>query len=85
MGPSPKRDRVIVKAGLVKNAKNWKYSSFQHYNESVENSLIDEKECYEHNNKQIDMNFEKKEFFEKGKFIGSPFFRFQFYEKMKRN
>jgi putative transposase len=73
-----------VKAGLVKNARDWKFSSNQHYCGEIMNELIDDYEGIGEIGKAIEIEFEEKEFFEQGRAIGSPFFRFQVYEKMKR-
>jgi hypothetical protein len=73
-----------VKAELVKDGKNWKFSSFRHYNNNERDPLIDRYELDDGSGKPVELDFEEDEFFEHGNVIGSPFFRFQFYEKMKR-
>ncbi|MGE0269237.1 MAG: transposase [Candidatus Omnitrophota bacterium] len=72
-----------LKAGLVKEANNWKYSSFRHYNHDQPDDLINRIKCNKRSQKPVEIIFEEEEFFEKGKVIGSAFFRFQFHEKMK--
>jgi len=73
-----------VKAGLVNQAKEWKYSSFRFYNSSEDDKMIDSYTVGGSDVGSIKEEFEDEEFFENGKVIGSPFFRFQFYERMKR-
>ena len=74
-----------VKAGLVDQAKDWKYSSFRFYNDNINDKIIDKCAIEGYGDKYIEKEFEDKEFFEGGTVIGSPFFQFQFYEKMKRS
>jgi len=74
-----------VKAGLVNHAKDWKYSSFRFYNYDVNDKIIDRYAADRSSTEYIKEEFEKEEFFENGKVIGSPFFRFQFNEKIKRS
>ena len=73
-----------VKAGLVNHAKDWKYSSFRFYNYDVNDKLIDRYTADRNATGYIKEEIEGEEFFENGTVIGSPFFRFQFYEKIKR-
>jgi len=73
-----------VKAGLVGKAEEWKFSSSQHYRGKNTDPLIDEYEEYGKINKPVEIEFEEEEFFENARAIGSPFFRFQIYEKLKR-
>jgi len=74
-----------VKAGLVNHAKDWKYSSFRFYNYDVNDKIIDRYAVDRSSTGYVKEEIENEEFFENGKVIGSPFFRFQFNEKLKGN
>lgn len=74
-----------VRAGLVNRAKDWKYSSFRFYSSDINDKIIDRCAVGGSGDGYIKEKFEDEEFFENGKVIGSPFFRFQFYEKIKRS
>lgn len=72
-----------VKAGLVDQAKDWKYSSFGFYNGDADDKIIDRYVAEESSAGYVKEDIEDERFFEDGKVIGSPFFRFQFHEKIK--
>jgi len=74
-----------VNAGLVAKDNNWHFSSSRHYSGDTHDSLID---GYGGNNNIMQVSqvdFEESEFFEQGNVIGSAFFRWQIYEKLKRS
>jgi len=72
-----------VKAGLVNQARDWKYSSFRFYNDNVIDKIIDGYVAEGSGTGYIKEGIEDEELFENGQVIGSPFFRFQFYERIK--
>lgn len=71
-------------AGLVAKASDWMFSSSRHYKSDMPDSLIDDCEECDNINQTVEISFEETEFFERGNVIGSTFFRWQFYGKMKR-
>jgi len=70
-----------VKSQLVKQARNWIYSSSRYYELSEKDKLIDSYTKDDENYKGEVMNGMD---FESGSVIGSNFFRFQFFENRKR-
>ena len=73
-----------VKAGLVVESADWKYSSSRHYVLGEQDSLIDEYE------EEVDTrccaegeSLEEGDF-ESGSVIGTSFFKFQFFQGRKR-
>ena len=74
-----------VRAGLVDQAEDWKYSSFRFYNSDMSDKIVNGYAAESKSTGYIQEEFEDEEFFENGEVVGSPFFRFQFYEKIKRS
>jgi len=69
-----------LKAGLVRESRDWEHSSCRHYQQGIVDKLIDQ---YESPVKEVkDLIFDKEEF-ENGSVIGSSFFKFQFQESRK--
>ena len=72
-----------VKAGLVREAKGWKYSSWGFYHEERIDPLISRLDFWDRT-APVETGDDPQKFCEKGKVIGSPFFKFQFYRRMKQ-
>ncbi len=68
-----------VKAGMVKEASDWKYSSSRYYQLDEEDELID---SYDLPQLPGDVDISDEKDFVKGMGIGSGFFRFQLKEKV---
>ncbi|MBZ0166961.1 MAG: transposase [Candidatus Omnitrophica bacterium] len=71
-----------VKAQLVKEPRKWLYSSYSYYNEGREDPLVSPLDVG-NPTAPVDAGDDPEDFFEKGKIIGSPFFKFQFYKRIK--
>ncbi len=69
-----------LRAGLVKENQDWKYSSYRHYERGIADDLIDQYEDFVEEIKGL--AFDKEEF-ENGRVIGSNFFKFQLKETHK--
>ena len=73
-----------VEAGIVGQASGWKYSSWRYYHEGRADPLIDRvKGGASSGGGHLEIGEDPQEFFEKGKVIGSPFFRYLWSERMK--
>jgi len=69
-----------VQAGLVENPKEWQNSSYRYYHSNAVDELID----YDQEYRSLKISrIDDEEDFEKGKIIGSAFFRFQLCQKLK--
>ncbi len=74
-----------VKAGFVKKANDWKFSSSRHYQGEGPDLLVDNYADSDNLSRAVEIDFEEEEFFEHGHVIGSAFYRWQLYEKKKRS
>ncbi len=72
-----------LKIDLVKQSRDWKYSSSAHYVEGRKNDLIDDYENHALPRAPKDVDVFDDALFEKGLGIGSSFFRFQLKESVK--
>lgn len=68
-----------VKAGLVKEVKNWKYSSARHYVEGIVDNLIDK---YAQPALIAGIDVENAREFERGDGIGSDYYKFRLRRKL---
>jgi len=71
-----------LRAGMVAKISDWPFSSSRYYDQGKADDLLDEYEDYSRIRRDVQICLEEQEFFEKGKVVGSAFFRFQF---MKSN
>ena len=74
-----------VKAGLIQKPEDWEYSSKRYYNGHNSDPLVDQYAGYDQFKVSEMPKLDSEAFFENGKAIGSPFFRFQIHEKLKRS
>jgi len=72
-----------VKAGLVKEAKDWPYSSKQFYNTNKIDELTDGYGAVGDTYKMLDVSLDDEKYFEGGIVIGSPYFRHKTIKKLK--
>ena len=72
-----------VTAGLARENTEWKYSSSRYYLKGEEDPVVDGYEAKELPKLPQEITAYDEETFEKGKFIGSGYFKFQFRETLK--
>ena len=72
-----------VKAGLVKQAEDWQFSSSRWYNVHQNDDLVEAYEVSGNAKKVHDVCLEDEKYFEGGIAIGSPYFQYQIREKLK--
>ena len=72
-----------VKAGLVRESTEWPYSSSRYYLKGEGDPVVDGYETLGLPQLPHDINLDDEESFEKGKAIGSSYFRFRLREMLK--
>ena len=72
-----------VKAGLVRESLEWKFSSSRHYLKGEADPVVDGYETASLPQLPSDVGSNDEEAFEKGRAIGSSYFRFRFKEMHK--
>lgn len=72
-----------IRAGIVGEGKDWKYSSSRYYSDGKEDEIVDGYAGVGIPNVPEDVDFSDEAFFENGIGVGSSYFRFQINERVK--